>query len=254
MTVTFSDLGKWKELTRTAKYKSQTVGFVPTMGALHEGHASLFHRSVSENNITVASIFVNPTQFNNPNDLEKYPSTLTSDLEMLTDIGVDYVLLPMAEDMYKDDYNYKLTESKISHLLCGRFRPGHFEGVMTVVLKLLNLVRPTHAYFGEKDYQQYLLVKGMVEALFLDVDIVACPTVRTDAGLALSSRNMRLNEGEKLKAQIFADELKSSRSCEDVAMFLKDKGFKVDYIEEHFGRRFGAVEVGSVRFIDNVQL
>lgn len=254
MTVVFKNLKKWQEYTKGPNYADRQVGFIPTMGALHEGHASLFKRSKAENEITVTSIFVNPTQFNNPADLKNYPVTIEADMKLLESCGVDYCLLPSYDDLYRDKYRYKVEENELSKILCGAHRAGHFSGVLTVVLKLLNLVRARKAYFGEKDYQQYLLVKGMAEALFLPTEIVGCATVRAKDGLALSSRNRRLKSGDRELATFFAKELKSKSPLEVIKKNLAAKGFQVDYIEEKFGRRFGAVHLGGVRLIDNVPL
>jgi len=229
------------------------IGFVPTMGSLHKGHISLIEKSLAENNITFVSIFVNPTQFDNAEDLEKYPNQLKSDIKILEDLKIDYLYLPTYKELYADNYKYKIMEDDLSKILCGAYREGHFTGVLTVVMKLLNIVKPTKAYFGEKDYQQYLLVKGMAEAFFLDVEIINCPIIRDEDGLALSSRNVRLTNEERQKAKLFPELLKSSLSNEEIIYKLNDNGFKVDYIETKFGRRFGAVYLGKVRLIDNVE-
>lgn len=254
MTVVFKDLKKWTEFTKGSKYSGKSVGFVPTMGALHEGHVSLFKRSKAENEITVASIFVNPTQFNNPEDFKNYPMTLEADLKLLESCGVDYCLIPSFEEIYRDKYRYKVEENQMSTILCGAHRPGHFAGVLTIVLKLLNLVRAHKAYFGEKDYQQFLLIKGMAEAFFVPTEIVPCATVRAKDGLALSSRNLRLSARERELANKFSSELKTKGDLENIKQNLAKKGFRVDYIEEYFGRRFGAVHLGDVRLIDNVPI
>ncbi len=254
MTVVFKDLKKWQEYTKGPNYAGKQVGFVPTMGALHEGHASLFKRSKAENEITVASIYINPTQFNNPEDLKNYPVTTNEDLRLLESCGVDYCLLPSYEDIYRDKYRYRVEEEEVSRVLCGAHREGHFTGVLTVVLKLLNLVKAHKAYFGEKDYQQYLLVKGMADAFFLTTEIVSCATVRAKDGLALSSRNKRLKATELELATYFVKELKSGAGVEAIKKNLTSKGFRVDYVEDRFGRRFGAVHLGDVRLIDNVPL
>ena len=169
------------------------VGFVPTMGALHKGHESLIRRSVTESNITVASIYVNPTQFDNEKDLAVYPNTLVEDKAILEDLGVDILLMPTFKQIYPDGFRYQVSESEFSRDLCGAHRDGHFTGVLTVVMKLLNIVRPARAYFGEKDFQQYQLIKDMARTFFLDVEIVPCEIVRESDGLALSSRNLNLD-------------------------------------------------------------
>ena len=232
-----------------------TTGFVPTMGALHEGHAELIKKSLSQNDKTVASIFINPTQFNSASDLTNYPRTLSADLKILKKLRVDAVFLPTTEDIYADDYRFKLSEDLESQLLCGAHRPGHFDGVLTVVLKLLNLVCPTRAYFGEKDFQQFKLIRDMALALFLDIKIVAVPTKRAKSGLALSSRNARLDIAQTKKAALISRFLRNSRlSPSAVASKLQSAGLKVDYVTDQWDRRFVAARVGSVRLIDNLPL
>jgi len=236
------------------KFKDKTIGFVPTMGALHKGHFSLIESSLKENDITIVSIFVNPTQFDNPEDLKEYPILIEKDLEALKKLNVDFAFLPEYKTLYPDNFVYRVEETNFSKKLCGAFREGHFTGVLTVVMKLLNIVSPKRAYFGEKDYQQFLLVKGMTEAFFMDVEIVPCPIVREDDGLAISSRNLRLTTAERKLAPVFYRLLSSSKTDEEIKLELKKKGFKVDYIESLNGRRFGAVHLGKVRLIDNVKI
>lgn len=236
----------------------RTVGFVPTMGALHAGHASLIERSVAECDVTVVSIYVNPTQFDNPDDLGKYPLTLEKDVELAASLGADLVFAPGYDEMYPDEFRYQIDENKESRVLCGAHRPGHFTGVLTVVMKLLNIVRPDRAYFGEKDYQQYRLIAGMSQAFFLDVEIVPCQIVREPDGLALSSRNVNLDRNGRKKAPLVHQLISSNADDESVKGRLCDAGFKVDYVESRGGRRFAAVRVGEgvreVRLIDNVAL
>jgi pantoate--beta-alanine ligase len=160
------------------KEVSGSVGFVPTMGALHQGHLSLVERSLNETDYTMASIYVNPTQFDNPRDLANYPNSISVDQQLLQAAGVSAVFMPTYDTLYPDDYAYEVNEKRFSKELCGANRPGHFTGVLTVVMKLLNLVKPQNAYFGEKDFQQLSLIKGMVEALFLETEIIGCPIVR----------------------------------------------------------------------------
>jgi len=235
-----------------------SIGFVPTMGALHAGHAALLDQSVRENDCTVLSIYVNPTQFNNPEDLNNYPSTLGSDLELAKERGVDFVLMPQYDDLYADDYRFRVDEHGASQTLCGAHRPGHFTGVLTVVLKLLNLVQPARAYFGEKDYQQLSLIRDMAKAFFLPVEIVSVATVRDTDGLALSSRNARLTPEARRLAPTFSRLLRAEAPDGAIREELERTGFTVDYIETHAGRRYGAVLLDcgthSVRLIDNVQL
>jgi len=253
--IRLGDLAEWRAARRALP---GTVGFVPTMGALHPGHASLIERSVAECDHTVLSIYVNPTQFNNAADLDHYPRTLENDLAMAREFGVDTVLTPDYASLYPDGYRYRVDENQFSGTLCGAHRPGHFTGVLTVVMKLLNLVRPTRAYFGEKDYQQYLLIRDMCEAFFMDVEIVPCATVREPDGLALSSRNMLLDAAGRARAPEFARLLRSPETDDVVARRLEAAGFSVDYVETRGDRRFGAVLVRGggrvVRLIDNVGL
>jgi pantoate--beta-alanine ligase len=230
----------------------KTLGFVPTMGALHRGHMSLVDRAKSECAAAAMSIFVNPTQFNDPRDLEKYPRPIEADLEMARQAGVDAVFLPQAKEMYSDEYRFQLRETHLSKILCGATRPGHFEGVLTVVLKLLMITQPTRAYFGEKDYQQYLLIRDMAQAFFLPCEIIGMPIVREADGLAMSSRNTRLNENERQIAPRIYQELKSGQPLPVIRTHLEKAGFRIDYLEEHFGRRFVAAFLGEVRLIDNV--
>lgn len=236
-------------------WQEKTVGFVPTMGALHAGHRSLLERSRSENDISILSIYVNPTQFNDAKDLANYPVTFEEDQLIAQGAQVDYLLCPTYQELYPDQYHYRVCETDLSQNLCGAHRPGHFDGVLTVVLKLLNLVRPHRAYFGEKDFQQLLLVKGMVKAFFLDVEIIACSTVRERDGLALSSRNRNLTAGERERApEFFRILAQRQKGCESLKQELESAGFGVDYVKEVQGRRFGAVKLGQVRLIDNVEL
>ncbi len=252
MTEIIKSIDHWRELRKQIGLKNQTLGFVPTMGNLHLGHQSLLARSVKENQITVLSLFVNPTQFDNATDLQKYPRTLEQDLKIAEEEGVDFLLLPNYEELYPDSYRYRICENELSQKLCGKYRPGHFDGMLTVVQKLFNWVKPSKAYFGEKDYQQLELIKGMVKAFFMEVEIIACQTVRDINGLALSSRNSRLTAEQYQQALQFPRFLQSQQSCEEVAQALVNLGFQVDYIEEHQGRRYGAVRVGEIRLIDNV--
>jgi pantoate--beta-alanine ligase len=246
------EINEWRKI-RNGEQGNKSIGFVPTMGALHEGHLSLMRKSQSENEITVVSSFVNPTQFNDSSDYEKYPKTFEEDLQKLNELKVDYLFYPEYEDIYRDNYRYSIVEKEFSRILCGAHRDGHFEGVLSVVMKLLNIIKPSKAYFGEKDYQQYLLVKGMVDSFFMEVEIIPCRVIRENDGLAKSSRNIRLTKDERNKASLFPALLKSRQTIEEVINKLEQEGFKVDYIEEFDGRRFGAVYLGNVRLIDNVK-
>ena len=170
------------------------------MGALHRGHASLVERCRGENEIVVVSIFVNPSQFNDPKDLERYPQTLENDLALLESLGADEVIVPSASELYPNGYRFRVEPDSSAQVMEGAYRPGFLQGVMTVVLKLLNIVRPDRAYFGEKDYQQLKVITDMVQEFFIPTKIIPCPTVREESGLAESSRNMLLSPEAKEKA------------------------------------------------------
>jgi pantoate--beta-alanine ligase len=231
-----------------------SVGFVPTMGALHKGHASLIEKSAAENNLTVLSIFVNPTQFNNPDDLKKYPRTWEADVELAKAAGANVILSPKYEELYADNYRFQLSEKEFSKKLCGAHRPGHFDGVLTVVMKLLQIVNPKKAYFGEKDFQQLQLIQDMTKAFFLPVEIVPGPTVREADGLAMSSRNVRLTPEGREKAPLLLKALKDGLSFEKAKQLLGEKQIELEYLEEHFGRRYIAAYIDGVRLIDNVKI
>ncbi len=231
-----------------------SLGFVPTMGALHAGHRSLLERARSENDRAAASIFVNPTQYDDPEDLENYPRTFDADVEMLESAGIDALFFPSDDSIYPTDYRYRVTENQESELLEGAHRNGHFDGVLTIVLKLLLITRPTRAYFGEKDWQQYILVRDMVKAFFLDTEIIGCPTVREADGLALSSRNVHLDPEQRKIAPRFHSILSSGAEPGEQRRQLEAAGFEVDYVEKRWGRVLGAVRLGETRLIDNVPL
>lgn len=247
----FHHLSEWRMARSGPDYAGRTIGFVPTMGALHAGHRALLERARAENDRVVLSIFVNPTQFNDPADLARYPRTLDSDLQLAAGL-VDDVLAPAAADFYPEGYHYRVSEDDFSRRWEGAHRPGHFDGVLTIVLKLLNVVGADRAYFGEKDWQQLQLVRGLVRDFFLPVEIVACPTVRADDGLALSSRNRLLSPAAREKAAMFPKLMRAARQPEAAASALQAAGFAVDYIADHEGRRLGAVRLENVRLIDNV--
>lgn len=191
--------------------KSQSgaqIGFVPTMGALHAGHIELVKRAVRENDISVCSIFVNPTQFNNPEDLKKYPRTLEEDCKMLEEVGCDVVFAPSAEEMYPELPKMKLDFGDLETKLEGEFRPGHFNGVGIVVSKLFHIIKPDKAYFGQKDLQQCAVVNRLVRDLSFDLKLIICDTVREESGLAMSSRNRRLSETGRSQAAFLYQSLK----------------------------------------------
>lgn len=264
--------------------QNKTIGLVPTMGALHQGHAALVRRSVAENDVCVVSVFVNPTQFNNKEDLQKYPRTLEKDVELLTQLGVHFVFAPSPEEMYSaEEMNtqFSFDFNGLDKVMEGKMRPGHFNGVVQVVSRLFELVRPTRAYFGEKDFQQLAIIHHMVERStmktnFTDLQIIDCPIVREESGLALSSRNQRLSEEEKsialnISKTLFASlEWAKTSSVPEVEKRVIDTinaipGLDVEYYEivdkttlqptNTFQNAIGCITVycGPVRLIDNIQ-
>ena len=201
----FSTIKTLREAVSTAKANGKTIGFVPTMGALHEGHLSLIRTAKEHCDTVVVSIFVNPIQFNNPEDLRTYPRTLEADCEKLQTVGCDMVLAPSVEEMYPEPVTETYNFGELEAVMEGPQRPGHFSGVAVVVRRLFEIVEPAKAFFGEKDFQQLAIIRRLVEQLNLPLEIVPCPIVRADDGLALSSRNMRLSaEARKIAPQIYA--------------------------------------------------
>lgn len=245
---------KLQSLLNEFKAQGRSIGFVPTMGALHLGHASLIEMAREQNDFVVVSIFVNPTQFNDPKDLERYPKTWEQDLHLAGQAGADFIFFPDARSMYPDDYRFKVTENSFSKALCGMDRPGHFDGVLTVVLKLLLATGAHRAYFGEKDFQQLTLIKQMAESFFIPTEIIGAPTVREISGLALSSRNQLLTPEEKALAPKLFEIICSEANLDKAKQQLEALGFKLQYLEEWQGRRFVAAYLGNVRLIDNVPI
>lgn len=191
----FHTLSEVRDFQQELAEQSKDLGFVATMGALHEGHMGLLHQAAAENHATIVSIFVNPTQFNNPEDLEKYPIRTEEDLKLLKKEGATAVFLPSVDEVYGDEVKPDPMDLKgIDHGMEGEFRPGHFPGVAAVVRRLFEMIRPTRAYFGDKDFQQVLIVKLMAEHYQLPVEVIGCPTLRYESGLAMSSRNFRLSQ------------------------------------------------------------
>ncbi|MGQ7844476.1 pantoate--beta-alanine ligase [Granulosicoccus sp. 3-233] len=230
-------------------------GLVPTMGALHEGHGSLIRQCVAENTQSIVTIYVNPTQFENPDDLGNYPDSLQDDIHYLESLGVSDLILPQYKELYPFDFTLFVDESLDSKVLCGKNRTGHFKGVLSVVMKLINLTQARRVYFGKKDFQQYRLVSKMVEAYFMPTRIIGMDTVRDEHGLALSSRNRRLSDEQLVLARRMNVLLRDgSLSTEEIADQLNSWGFRVDYCEERWGRRFVAAFLGEVRLIDNVEM
>ena len=239
-------------LERRASIAGKSIGFVPTMGALHTGHASLVERCRRENDIVVVSVFVNPSQFNDPKDLDRYPRTFDEDCALLAGLGVDDIVAPPANELYPRGYCYRIESETATRVMEGARRPGFLQGVMTVVLKLLNLVRARRAYFGEKDFQQLRTVTEMVEEFFVPTEIVGCPTVRTGSGLAESSRNRLLSPAGRERAACLYRALTSAATPAEAAALLEQNGFIVEYVEEHWGRRLAAAYLEGIRLIDNV--
>lgn len=254
-----------------------TVGLVPTMGALHEGHLSLVRAAKADNHAVVVSIFVNPTQFNDPKDLEKYPRDEATDVALLEPLGVDIVWAPDVSEMYADGFSTKVSVQGVSDGLCGATRPGHFDGVATVVTKLLLQVMPDTAYFGQKDYQQLAVINRFVKDLNIPVEIVGCPILREDDGLAMSSRNVRLSDKGRALAPVLFQTLSETAAQIDsgnevisaiqlAEKKLLDAGFEgIDYLEmrsaddlspmtklDRPARLFVAAFLDGVRLIDNV--
>jgi pantoate--beta-alanine ligase len=255
------------------------IGFVPTMGALHQGHISLVRRSVAENDITAVSIFVNPIQFNNPADLEKYPRNIDSDIALLENAGVDLVFVPSVEEMYPDAPTETYDFGELGSVMEGAFRPGHFNGVAVVVRRLFDIVQPTKAYFGEKDYQQLLIIRELVKQINSHVEIIACPIDRENDGLARSSRNLRLTDEMRRTAPFIYQQLLKARSMavNHTAQEIKEiieKSFeehpllKLEYFTIADGQTLQSIDgavpenayafvvafAGDIRLIDNIRL
>lgn len=275
------DNTKLNRLIRNYKQKGKSIGFVPTMGALHEGHLSLIQKARKERNIVVVSIFVNPIQFGPKEDLNTYPRTYKKDVQMCRSAGVDFIFYPEADAMYPADYLTYVEVYDLPDRLCGKFRPGHFRGVTTIVLKLFNIVMPDTAYFGLKDYQQYVIIKKMIKDLNLPVQIKGLPTIREKDGLAKSSRNKYLSPAErssalKLSKALFdardliihkEKDLKKVKNCM-YKILLSDNNIKkrnIDYISliepDTLSEKDKitlpvvialAVRIGKTRLIDNI--
>lgn len=212
--------------------EGKRIGFVPTMGALHNGHASLVERSVRDNDVTVVSVFVNPTQFNDKNDLKNYPRTLDADCALLERVGAAVVFAPSVEEMYPEEDTRQFSFAPLDTVMEGTCRPGHFNGVAQIVSKLFYAVNPDRAYFGEKDFQQLAIIREMVRQLSLDVEIVGCPIVREEDGLAMSSRNTLLSEDERERALTISSTLFASADFAKVNTLEATKAFVEDMIND----------------------
>jgi len=232
-----------KAIVRSQKQSGKTIGFVPTMGYLHEGHISLAKKSVSENDFTIMSIFVNPTQFGPKEDFSEYPRNMEKDTVMAENAGVDVVFSPTEKEMYPYGYNTYVNVEQITDTLCGESRPGHFKGVATVVTKLFNIVEPDKAYFGQKDAQQAVVIKRMVRDLNMSVEIITCPIIREQDGLAMSSRNTYLNEEERKAALIL------SKSLLDAERLVKSGEKNSSKIIKHIKDMISAEKLANVEYI-----
>ena len=247
------------EETRLALEPSRggSIGLVPTMGSLHEGHIALLRSARAENETVVMSLFVNPAQFGDASDLAKYPRDEERDLELAREAGADLVFAPSVDEMYPPGFQTWVDVTELGAILEGRFRPGHFRGVATIVLKLLNIVRPTRVYFGQKDAQQVEVIRRLAADLAVEVELRIVPTVRDADGLALSSRNARLTAEERAAALALPRALTTRDRAAALAELASSTGLEVDYVEVvDFDPPVlaGAVRVGSTRLIDNVPL
>ena len=258
---------------------AKSVGFVPTMGALHDGHISLITRSVAENDLCVASVFVNPTQFNDKADLERYPRTPEADCAMLQAAGCDVVFMPTVQEMYPEEDTRQFNFGSLETVMEGKYRPGHFNGVAQIVSKLFDAVQPNKAYFGEKDFQQVAIIRTMVQQLNYPIEIIACPIIREESGLARSSRNTLLTNEQRKKAALIAEVLtKSTTFAQNNSVaatiswvedqFKGDTEFTMDYYEIVDGNTLQpitdwnesdfvvgciAIYCGKIRLIDNIK-
>ena len=254
------------------------IGLVPTMGALHQGHLSLVRQAQLNNDEVVCSIFVNPTQFNDPKDLEKYPRTLDADISMLEQVNCDVLFSPDVQEIYDTNEQWHLDIGDLEHLLEGKFRPGHYQGVTQVVYRLLTLIKPDVAFFGQKDYQQFLIIRKMTERMSLPVKLVMCPIIREPDGLAMSSRNIHLTADDRRHALILSKALnwvKDHFDRDDIpvikahaeTMITREPGVQLEYFEIANGNTLNpanngdksivalvAARVGKTRLIDNVVL
>lgn len=271
---------KMRNRVKNERKKGKKIGFVPTMGYLHQGHISLAQKSVKECDITVLSIYVNPAQFGPGEDYNKYPRDLKRDAALAKDAGVDYLFVPPDRDMYPPGFSSKVSVTGLTQKLCGSSRPGHFDGVTTVVLKLFNIIRPNTAYFGQKDAQQFAVIRKMAKDLNLEVTLKALPIIREDDGLALSSRNVYLSQGNRQQAlNLYQALLKAGqlikqgeRNADKIKtvmkrLILRGKSARIDYIAIVDAGNFSevnhikskvliaiAVFIGKVRLIDNITI
>ena len=278
--ITYSKISDTNNFVLQQRSNGKTIGFVPTMGALHDGHLELMKRAKQENDILIVSVFVNPTQFNNKQDLDKYPRDVNRDKRLLIDVGCDVLFAPTADEMYPNKVTKKYDFGSLGSVMEGGSRPGHFNGVAIVVNKLLDITNPHKAYFGEKDYQQLAIIKKLVEMESLPVQIIDCPIVREKDGLAMSSRNERLTSDERNTAPYIHQILKlakknSSTVCPRklkqmvINIFKAEDEFELEYFELADDKElqpitswdsasgiiaFIVVRLGKVRLIDNIRI
>lgn len=278
----FTKIGPFKAFLKSVRKSGKSIGLVPTMGALHRGHLSLLEASKKENSLTICSIYVNPTQFNNPQDLVKYPRTFDKDSELLKKVGCDVLFSPVNDEMYPDDPIIRFDFGALEEVMEGKYRPGHFSGVALVVGKLFNIVQPDRVYFGQKDWQQLTIIRRMVDELKFDLTFRPIPTTREPDGLALSSRNQRLNTDQRKKASIFFQALTFAKEALTVKkesltqvkisvqeMFHKVSDSRLEYFELADSVNLNLLEsveesnhpilciagyVGDIRLIDNMFL
>ena len=240
-------------ITELQSYRAQctqAVALVPTMGNLHKGHLELIRSAYQDHAHVIVSIFVNPTQFNDRNDFKKYPRTLDIDLNALNAYPNTLVFVPEVHTMYPDQKRFSIHEATHTEYACGKTRPGHFSGVMTIVMKLLHLTRANTLYLGEKDFQQLQLLRDMIAAFFIPTKVIAVQTVRAPTGLALSSRNRLLTKKEQIKAADFYKILQQKKSISNTIALLTKAGFQVDYVEDFLEKRLAAVYYQQIRLID----
>lgn len=276
----FQDINPIRQFLKSARDRGHTIGFVPTMGALHKGHMSLIDASKNVNDITVCSIYINPTQFNNPSDLAKYPRMINADKNMLENAGCEVLFIPDDQIMYPGNQVVTMSFGYLEDIMEGKFRPGHFKGVGAVVAKLFHIVQPDNAYFGQKDFQQFMIIQQMVRDFFFDIHLNCMPIVREPDGLAMSSRNTRLSKEQRRKAPVIYQSLSMAgknlskgmsiaKVRKDIALLMEKNDIRLEYFEvvdSNTLKPLGnitkegkvalciAAYLGEIRLIDNLLL
>ena len=248
-----STIQELKTLLASARQEGKKIGLVPTMGALHRGHASLVERCVAENDLSVVSVFLNPTQFNDKVDLEKYPRTLEADCALMEEVGASIVFAPSVSEMYPEEDLRRFSYPGVDSVMEGAFRPGHFNGVCQIVSKLFYIVEPDRAYFGEKDFQQIAVIKAMVADLKLPVEIIPCPVIREESGLAMSSRNTLLSDEERQTAAQIYQVLKKSKLFAANHSLADTRSYVIDTINSVVGlevQYFSIVDGDTLQDLD----